>query len=127
MEVRTFCWFIRFEHGAGDSKFSGTHSGIAKTKRKANELRNNLLLYSMYPSFHHKKGTSKAISENKKMVDAKLMSKNRITAKRKKEIERLASRYRAREENARTTESKIEKFWITMMNDDVSLCCCSNT
>ena len=80
----------KFKHGVGDSKFSGTHSGIAKTKRKANELRNNLLLYSMYPSFHHKKGTSKVISENKKMVDAKLMSKNRITAARKKEIERLA-------------------------------------
>ena len=80
----------KFKHGIGDSKFSGTHSGIAKTKRKANELRNNLLLYSMYPSFHHKKGTSKAISENKKMVDAKQMSKNRITAARKREIERLA-------------------------------------
>ena len=80
----------KFKHGVGDSKFSGTHSGIAKTKRKANELRNNLLLYSMYPSFHHKKGTSKAISENKKMVDAKLMSKNKITAARRREIQRLA-------------------------------------
>jgi GT2 family glycosyltransferase len=80
----------KFQHGVGDSKFSGTHSGIAKTKRKANELRNNLLLYSMYPTFHHKKGTSKVSAENKKMLDAKQISKNRVSTARKREIERLA-------------------------------------
>ena len=49
------------------------------------------------------------------------MSKNKITVARRREIQSVSkSRYRARQENARETEQKIEKFWVA--SESLSLC-----
>ena len=54
-----------FKHAIGNSKASGTHSGVQRKIRDANEGRNNMMMYQMYPGFHHKKASSIVIAENK--------------------------------------------------------------
>ena len=54
-----------FKHAIGNSKNSGTHAGVQKKIRDANEARNNMMMYQMYPGFHHKKGSMMVVSENK--------------------------------------------------------------
>jgi hypothetical protein len=43
-----------FKHAIGNSKSSGTHAGVQKKIRDANEARNNMMMYQMYPGYHHK-------------------------------------------------------------------------
>jgi len=54
----------KFHHAIGNSKQSGTHSGPQKKIRDASEGQNNMLMYRMYPNFHHKVGSSIVMKNN---------------------------------------------------------------
>ena len=60
-----------FKHGIGNSKNSGTHSGAARRSRNANEKRNNMMLYTMYPGYHHKPGFATSVKLNRQGVKQK--------------------------------------------------------
>jgi len=52
-----------FQQDIGDHEKSGTRSNSKiYDVRRANELRNNKLMYSMYKGFHHQKGTARAMA-----------------------------------------------------------------
>eukprot|EP00899_Mesostigma_viride_P007088 jgi/Mesvir1/16380/Mv18124-RA.1 len=62
-----------FEQHVGDWRASGTRvAPKAWTKRRRTEVKNNRLLYSMYPGFHHVKGTELAVKANQGLRKAAL-------------------------------------------------------
>ena len=58
----------KFHHAIGNSKQSGTHSGPQKKIRDASEGQNNMLMYRMYPNFHHKVGSSIVMKFNQQGI-----------------------------------------------------------
>jgi|TARA_B110000003_G_C16641694_1_gene530425 GT2 family glycosyltransferase len=58
----------KFHHAIGNSKQSGTHSGPQKKIRDASEGQNNMLMYRMYPNFHHKVGSSIVMKSNQQGI-----------------------------------------------------------
>jgi GT2 family glycosyltransferase len=74
----------KFKHGIGNSKSSGTHSGAARRSRNANEKRNNMMLYTMYPGFHHKAGAATCMQLNKQGIKEKLLSSGNWYSKGKR-------------------------------------------